>query len=146
MDYLVDTSVLVRTVHPPDPSRAIAVRALRTLGSAGHRLCVLPQNLAEFWFTCTRPVDSNGLGYSFARTRRYISTFETIFELFYETPEVYREWRRLLDQYESSGRHLFDARLAAAAKFHGFDQVLTFDVAHFRRYSGIMVTHPADVD
>lgn len=145
MDYLVDTSVLVRTVHPLDPSRATAVKALRILGSAGHRLCVLPQNLAEFWFVCTRPVDSNGLGYSFARTRRYVSTFEPFFELFYETPAVYREWRRLLDEHEISGRQLFDARLAAAATVHRFDQVLTFDVTHFRRYSGITVTHPTDV-
>ena len=145
MDYLVDTSVLVRAVHPLDPSRAIAVKALRSIGSTGNRLCVLPQNLAEFWFVCTRPVYSNGLGYSFVRTRRYVSAFEPFFELFYETPDVYQEWRRLLDEHRISGRQLFDARLAAAVLVHGFDQVLTFDFTHFGRYSGIVVTHPADV-
>ena len=130
MDYLVDTSVLVRAVHPPDPARATAVEALRTLRSSGHRLCVFPQNLAEFWFVCTRPVASNGLGYSFVRTRRYVSAFEPLFELFYETAEVYQEWRRLLDQHEISGCQLFDARLVAAATVNRFDYVLTFDVTH----------------
>ncbi len=51
----------------------------------------------------------------------------------------------MLDEHEISGRQLFDARLAAAAMVHRFDQVFTFDVTHFRRYSGITVTHPADV-
>ena len=145
MDYLIDTSVLVRSVHPGDPNRATALHALRRLRSAGHRLCVLPQNLAELWFVCTRPLESNGLGYSFARTRRYVATFEAVFEIFYETPAVYQEWRRLLDQHEISGRQLFDARLAAAATVHRIDRVLTFDVVHFRRYPGLAVTHPADI-
>ena len=28
---------------------------------------------------------------------------------------------------------------------HGLDEVVTFDVTHFRRYSGIDVVHPADI-
>ena len=135
----------MRAVHRADPACTTAINALRVLGSSGHRLCVLPQNLAEFWFACTRPIESNGLGYSFARTRRYVATFEPFFELFYETPEVYHEWRRLLDKHEIQGRQLFDARLAAATTAYGFDYVLTFDVTHFKCYSDIALVHPADV-
>ena len=145
MQYLVDTSVLVRAVHIRDPASLTARTALAALPRAGHRLCVLPQNLAEFWFACTRPVQSNGLAYSYSRTQRYVAKFEPYFELFYETSAVYMQWRRLLAEHQIVGRQLFDARLAAAALVHGFDRILTFDIAHFSRYSGITVVHPADV-
>ena len=145
MQYLVDTSVLVRAVHIQDPSSLTARTALAALLRADHRLCVLPRNLAEFWFACTRPVQSNGLAYSYARTQRYVEKFEPHFELFHETSAVYTQWRRLLTEHKIVGRQLFDARLAAAAMAHGFDRVLTFDIAHFSRYRGIAVVHPADV-
>ena len=145
MHYLVDTSVLVRAVHRRDPACSTARRALTSLSQSDHRLCVLPQNLAELWFVCTRPVASNGLGFSYARTNAYVEQFERYFDMFFETPAVYAEWRSLLGQHRMVGRQLFDARLAAAALVHSFDRVLTFDVEHFRRYEGLELVHPADV-
>ncbi|MCB9384268.1 MAG: type II toxin-antitoxin system VapC family toxin [Bryobacterales bacterium] len=79
MRYLVDTSVLVRAVHRRDPACATARRALTLLSHADRRLCVLPQNLAELWFVCTRPVASNGLGFSYTRTNAYVERFERYF-------------------------------------------------------------------
>lgn len=145
MLYLVDTSVLVRSVHRGDPRRHIARNAVRTLRGDGHRLCILPQNVAEFWAVCTRPASSNGLGYSADRTRRYIASLEPMFEFFYETAEVYQEWRRLLDKRDIPGRQIHDARLAAAITVHGLDQVLTFDTTHFSRFRAISVVDPASV-
>ena len=145
MLYLVDTSVLIRAVHARDPSCASARHAMAALAEAEHRLCVLPQNLAEFWFVCTRPVSSNGLGYSYARTNRYVGRFEPYLDMFFETPAVVAQWRTLLEEMRMVGRQIFDARLAAAATVHGFERILTFDVDHFRRYSGIEIVHPADV-
>ena len=147
MRYLVDTSVLVRAVHAGDPRRLVAVNAVRSLSFAGHDLCILPQNVAEFWAVCTRPAGppSNGLGMSAHSTRRLIQRFGPIFDMLYETPDVYYEWRRLLDEHDISGRQIHDVRLVAATVVHGLDEVVTFDVTHFRRYSGIDVVHPADI-
>lgn len=147
MRYLVDTSVLVRAVHPGDPRRALAQSALRTLRSAGHQLCLLPQNVAEFWAVSTRPAGppSNGLGLSVPITRRLIGRFEPFFDVFFETPGVYEQWKRLLDEQEISGRQVHDARLVAATIAHGFERILTFDVAHFRRYKEVQIVHPDDV-
>ena len=65
--------------------------------------------------------------------------------MLYETPDVYYEWRRLLDEHDISGRQIHDVRLVAATVVHGLDEVVTFDVTHFRRYSDIDVVHPADI-
>ena len=68
-----------------------------------------------------------------------------MFEFFYETAEVYQEWRRLLDKRDIPGRQIHDARLAAAITVHGLDQVLTFDTTHFSRFRAISVVDPGSV-
>ena len=42
-------------------------------------------------------------------------------------------------------QHLGDARLVAAIRVHGVNQLLTFNVGDFRRYIGIAVLSPDDV-
>ena len=39
-----------------------SLQAIKLLLAAGEVVCVLPQNIAEFWNVCTRPSDKNGLG------------------------------------------------------------------------------------
>jgi predicted nucleic acid-binding protein len=41
-----------------------------------------------------------------------------------------------------SGVHVHDAKLVAAMIVHGIDQILTFNVDDFARYSEIQVVHP----
>jgi predicted nucleic acid-binding protein len=117
MRYLVDTNVIVRAIHPGDPLRVFAQQALRGLRSQNHRLCILPQNVAEFWAVCTRPAgpQGNGLGLSPAIARRLIARFEPLFDLYYETPGVYRQWKRLLAVREISGRQVHDTPRVARA-------------------------------
>lgn len=145
MRYLVDTSVLVRAFHTGDPRQPVAIDAIRQLSRDGHDLCILPQNLAEFWAVCTRPSGppSNGLGISVRSARRLIERFEPVFEVLYETPEVYSHLRRLLADNDILGRQIHDVRLVAAAVTHGLDHVLTFDTKHFSRFEEISVIDPA---
>ena len=147
MRYLIDTCILVRAVHVGDPRRPTAVAAVRTLKSAGEDLYIFPQNVAEFWAVCTRPAGppSNGLGMSIRSARRLVCRFQPLFGVLLETLDVYREWLRLIDDRDVSGRRIHDVRLVAAAKAHGLDRVLTFNVADFQRYPDIEVVHPADV-
>ncbi|MFN6495972.1 MAG: hypothetical protein RMX65_002850 [Nostoc sp. DedQUE01] len=39
-----------------------ARRAFVTLRKQNEKLCIIPQNLIEFWVVATRPLASNGLG------------------------------------------------------------------------------------
>ena len=68
-----------------------------------------------------------------------------MFELCYETSDVFQEWRRLLAEFDIPGRQIHDARLAAAVTVHRLDQVLTFDTKYFSRFPAINVADPAKV-
>ena len=68
MHVFVDTNVLLRSVQKRHPACRIARQSLLTLLRDEHSLYLTPQNVAEFWNVCTRPVDANGLGLSIAGT------------------------------------------------------------------------------
>ncbi len=58
---------------------------------------------------------------------------------------VHTEWRRLLIAHSVSGVQVHDARLVAAMNVHGVANLLTFNVADFARYQGIVARHPQHV-
>jgi predicted nucleic acid-binding protein len=66
MSYLVDTNVLLRSAQPHHLMHKDAVSATLTLKGRGEKLCIIPQNLIEFWAVATRPVSANGLELSIA--------------------------------------------------------------------------------
>ncbi len=63
MAILVDSNVLLFSIQPDHPWRLESVKAIETLLGT-ELVCVLLQNIAEFWNVCTRPADKNGLGLS----------------------------------------------------------------------------------
>ncbi|MDX2267142.1 MAG: hypothetical protein NW208_03485 [Bryobacter sp.] len=71
MRVLVDTNIIVRSVQKNHPACPIARQALLTLYRARHVLCLAPQNIAEFWNVCTRPMEANGLGLSIEAADNY---------------------------------------------------------------------------
>lgn len=66
MSYLSDTSVIIRMVHTTSPQQQIAIDALDALRKQKEEICILSQNLIEFWAVATRPITSNGLGLTIA--------------------------------------------------------------------------------
>ena len=66
MNVLLDTNILTRLAEPGHAMHQPARDAAKALQSQGHTLCIVPQNLYEFWVVCTRPIASNGLGKSAA--------------------------------------------------------------------------------
>ena len=144
MLYLIDSSVLVRTLHAFDPDSTTAREALRKLSDRRDTLCVIPQVVAEFWAVATRPRANNGLGFTPERVNRSLTRYREAFELHFETRAVYEGWRRLALDQHVRGKQTHDARLAAAVLAHGIDRILTFNTKHFGRYS-IEVVHPADL-
>lgn len=145
MTYLVDTNVLLRAAQPSHPAHAAATGAVRNLLARGERLCVLPQNLIEFWAVATRPAESNGLGLEVGEAAAELDGLKVIFELLPDTPAIYLEWETLVRTHQGKGKEAHDARIAAAMLSHGVTHILTFNGGDFKRFAGVKTVDPADV-
>lgn len=90
----------------------------------------------------TRPKDKNGLGLAIPEVLVEVEKIESLLMLLPDTPAVYAEWKRIIEDHNVSGVQVHDARSVAPMKTHGVINLLTFDVGDFSRYTGIEVTHP----
>jgi len=139
---LADTNILLRGVEPGHPSHVVAANATYTLGKQGGIVCVLPQNLIEFWNVCTRPEQQNGLGWSAGRADKELERLETIFTVLPESPAIYSEWRALVRDNSVLGKQVHDARIVAAMNVHGITALLTFNLKDFKRFQHIELVDP----
>jgi predicted nucleic acid-binding protein len=145
MSYLVDTNVLLRLAQPKNPHQREAVRALRILRRQPEPLGILAQNLIEFWAVATRPASSNGLNLTVDETARQLGKLKALFKLLPDSSDIFGEWERLVLQHQVSGKQAHDARLVAAMKVHNLTHLLTFNLADFKRFTGITVVSPSEV-
>jgi predicted nucleic acid-binding protein len=145
MAYLADTNILLRWVSPSDPQHSLAVSSVKALQHQGETVHITPQNLIEFWNVATRPASANGLGMSPAEAERQVESLELLFPLVPDSPDVYREWRKLVSAAGVSGVKVHDARLAAVMLANGLTHVLSFNADDFKRFPGITVVKPQDV-
>ena len=134
--YLVDSNILLRSSRRNDPQYAFVFRAVAALRRSGAGLYFTHQNIAEFWNVATRPVASNGFG---------LSHKEKEMVLLPDGPRVYALWRDLVATRFVSGKQVHDARLAAAMIVHGVTNLLTLNVADFKRYPEITAVHPRQI-
>jgi predicted nucleic acid-binding protein len=145
MKVLVDTNILTRSTEPGhslyQPSR-MAVAALRL---RGHTLCIVPQNLYEFWVVSTRPTSVNGLGKTAAETVNELSGFKSFFSFVADNPAIYPAWENIVATNGILGKTAHDARFIAAMQVHGISHLLTFNDADFRPYHGIRVVTPTQI-
>lgn len=145
MNTLLDTNLLARTVQSSHPMHRLAKDAVAELRLQGDVLCLVPQNLYEFWAVCTRPAAQNGLGMSLAQAQAEFARFKTLFTLLDDTPAIFPQWEQLVIQYQVQGKNAHDARLVAAMLVHGLSRILTFNVGDFRRYQTLTVLEPQKV-
>lgn len=145
MSFLLDTNIILRLVEPAHPMHAAALDASSALLAADEAVYIVPQNIAEFWNVCTRPLNQNGLGFDSDQTDAEASRLETFFQLVLDEPGIYKEWRQLVVRYAVNGVRVHDARLVAAMRVHGIPRLLTFDDGDFKRYREITVMTPAEV-
>jgi len=145
MKVLLDTNILTRLIEPGHAMHPDALNSTRVLGLQGHSLCIVPQNLYEFWVVCTRPLASNGLGKSVAECTADIAGLKGLFALLDDTPALYPTWEQLVTANAVVGKNAHDARLVAAMQVHGITHLLTFNDADFRRFTAITVFTPTHV-
>ena len=145
MAILVDSNVLIFSIQQDHPWHQESIHAMETILEADEPVCVLFQNIAEFWNVCTRPADKNGLGLSPQETELRLKRLDTIITVLHDTPKVYARWRKLIVEHAVKGIQAHDARIAAAMHVHGIIRILTYNPRDFNRYDGITPVHPRDV-
>jgi predicted nucleic acid-binding protein len=134
MSVLVDTNVLLRRTQPDHPNHAIAVESVAQLLSAGEPVYFTLQNISEFWNVATRPIASNGLGFSAALALRELEKMERFLTILPDSAAVYTEWKRLVVKHSVLGAKVHDAKLVALMNIHGIRRILTFNTDDFARY------------
>ncbi len=145
MIVLADTNILARSAQVMHPQYQLAVDAVALLRSQGHSVCVVPQNLYEFWAVSTRPVANNGLGKSVAEASSELAKVKGLFTVLDDTPAILPAWEQLVAAHAVIGKNAHDARLVAAMLVHGVTHLLTFNGADFTRFTGVTVLEPAAV-
>jgi predicted nucleic acid-binding protein len=140
---LLDTNILLRHAIAADPAFAIVDKAINTLNASGEVLCLVPQNLYEFWATATRPIAANGLGLSVSECQIEVVRIKRLFRLIPDLHALFAEWEALVVAHTCHGRLSYDARLVAAMRTHGITRLLTLNIADFTRFPGISILDPA---
>jgi len=125
--------------------RSDVLDALDKLRQDGETLCIVPQNLIEFWAVATRPRASNGLGMTFDEAMNELSSLKNLFVLLLDEPGLFSEWERLISLHLTMGKQVHDARIVAAMNIHGVKNLLTFNLDDFKRYSDITAIDPRRV-
>ncbi len=145
MNVALDTNILTRAAQPAHSSHKDTLDALEVLKKQGEDLCIVPQNLYEFWVVATRPLAANGLAMSIVEAEAELASIKKLFRFLNDTPAVYEEGERLVLRHAVSGKNAHDARIVAAMFVHGITRLLTFNADDFKRFSDIVVLTPAGI-
>jgi predicted nucleic acid-binding protein len=146
MLILADSGILLRLLERSDPQHPVVRQAVRTLRSRGDQVVASPQNAAEFWNVCTRPVTARGgLGLTVAEADGRLRIVERLFPILPDHGATYALWRRLLVTHAVQGVQVYDARLVAYMQAHAIAHILTLNGPDFARYPGITSIAPGDL-
>lgn len=111
----------------------------------GAELCIARQNLVESWVVATRPLINNGLALPPSRVAAELRAIQGLFRLLEGKAGVTTAWERLVREQAIAGKLAHDAHLVAVMQVYGVTGILTFNVADFRRFSGITVFDPEEL-
>ena len=141
----LDTNIILRSSEPSHPTHEQAVKVVKSYLDRGGDLCLIPQNLIEFWNVATRPINRNGFGWTSAKTHMAITNLEFMFTILSDSRWIFEEWKKLVFEYSVMGKQVHDARIVAAMNVHGITNILSFNGKDFKRYPQITVIDPNDV-
>jgi len=122
-----------------------ATHALAALPAKGNELVIVAQNLIEFWAVATRPIVNNGLGITTSDAANELTKLKRLFTVLPETEDILPHWERLVIKYDVIGKQSHGARLVAAMTVHNATHLLTFNGAHFKRFTEIVTINPQDI-
>jgi len=143
---LADSNILLRLAQPAHTEHYVTAAAVTKLIRQGFDLCVVPQNLVEFWAVATRPSTSRGgLGMKLDAADGELTRLRSLFHLREGAAGIADRWQRLVKEHRVSGKQVHDAHLVAAMQVYGLRTILTFNGDDFKRYPGIFVLNPASL-
>ncbi len=143
---LLDSNILIRFVVKSDVNYPIVRAAVSKLLKQGDKLAYISQTVAEAWVVLTRPVTARGgFGLSYDEAKACRNRLERAFVLMEDGPQVFQNWKQLVDQYQIVGVNAHEARLVATMQMHGVKRILTFNESDFKRYQHLEVLTPQGV-
>ena len=102
MSMLLDTNILTRSAQPAHSMHKEVIDAIGVLKARGEDLCIVPQNLIEFWAVTTRPLSANGLEMTTAMAQAELARIKDFFRCLPDTSTIYDEWEELVTQHAVS--------------------------------------------
>ena len=133
----VDTNVLVYANQFGSAQHAPATNLLRQAEVAGARLWISGQVLREYLAAVTRSQGAvAALPMSVALER--VRFFAQRFWLIEDGPEVRARLLSLLATYPVAGKQVHDANIVATMLANSVTRLLTFNIADFRRFAGLI--------
>lgn len=134
MRVLLDTNIIIRAAQPNQPFWPDINQALTALIADGCSLCVVPQNIYEFWVVATRPEAQNGFGLSPSDTKVLVDGTLGMRTLLKDERGIFDLWRSLVDRYAVEGKSAHDTHLVAAMQRHSIANLLTNNKSDFARF------------
>lgn len=142
---LLDTNVLLRFAKLSDPFFVVTLQAITHLESSGETLCIVAQNIFEFWTVATRPSSTNGLGMTSVECAQEVAQLKMMFTFLPDHANLYNQWESLVIRCQCHGKISHDARLVAAMNLLGIKSILTYNTIDFARFPNITILHPPRV-
>lgn len=100
----------------------------------GVTLVLAPQSFYEAYVVLTRRAEANGYALTGAEVRDILRDLESSFSLLPDPSDLVRRWLDLCAIHDVGGKPAHDTRLAAWAKAHGVEAILTHNPGDFARY------------
>ena len=142
MKTVVDANILLRRAKATSSHHPVVLAAMTELKRRGHDFMLLPQAIYESWVVATRPKAQNGLGLIVAECVDETAVFRTYTTFLPDDPLLTDVWLQLIADHQCRGKIAHDARYVAAMRTHGLSHLLTFNVADFACFLGIVVLDP----
>ncbi len=146
MAWFVDTGIWLRLFDQSDPRQGSIRTSMIVLRQRGTAAAFNAQVVAEFWNVCTRPASARG-GYGLPHedVERRVRFIERWGLFLPENAADYLDWKRIVASQRVTGVAVHDARIVAAMNTAGISNILTLNVADFRRYTHLQAWSPEDV-
>jgi predicted nucleic acid-binding protein len=143
---LVDTNVAARAIQTSHRHHQAAVEASFQLASVdGEEFCICVHSLYELAFIMTKPLPSNGFGYTAQRACSELTNVQAMFAMLPESINTFQTRKALLTKYGITNRPCFDAKIVASMIENAVPRILTFNVRDFDQFTEIKVLNPFDV-
>ncbi|WLT40643.1 PIN domain-containing protein (plasmid) [Synechocystis sp. B12] len=145
MKYILDTNILLRLRQPQHEHHQACLTAVTTLKADNHELCIISQNLYEYWVVATRPLENNGLGFTVSQAQKDLGQLKSLYSLYPDHPDTFAEWENLINHYQIKGKRAHDVRIIAAMLAHEIPIIVTINIQDFEKFTEIQAISPNSI-